>query len=294
MLRTYLAGLTGMLAAVLLPLSLLSVWVHDVVSDTDTYVETVTPLADDEVVQAAAVTELEREVMQLLGTTGTAVPGVERLVRLAIQRVVESPAFRTSWSRANRVAHQQVVAVLEGRGRATLDEQGRVTIELDPVFGALAQNLADAGLPGADRFATLHASIAVMDADQLARARRAYRVLDALGVWLPVAWGVAVLLTLFLARRRLTAVAKLAAGSLLALGLLALALVFSRHSLTQDLPQRDVAQAVWDVVVASLWHQLEVCAIVLLVVGLVAAVVAALSGRGGTPYGPPDGVQQYG
>jgi tetrahydromethanopterin S-methyltransferase subunit D len=292
--RSSVAALTGLVAALLLPVSLLSVWVHDVVSDTDTYVETVTPLADDEVVKAAAVTELQREAMQLFGTTGAGLPAVQQLVRAAVERVVESPAFRTAWIQANRVAHDQVVAVLEGKGQANLDDRGLVTIDLEPVFHAVAQNLADAGVPGADRIASLHASIAVMDADQLARARRAYRVLDALGLWLPVAWAVLVALTLVLARRRLAATAKLAVASLLALGLFALALVAARYSVTKDLPQRDVARAVWDVVAASLWRQLEVAAIVLAIVAGVAAVLAALAGRGGTPSDPPDRVQQYG
>ena len=39
-----------------------------------------------------------------------------------------------------------------------------------------------------------------MDADQLAKARRAYDALDTLGFWLPLFWAALVLLTLFLAR----------------------------------------------------------------------------------------------
>ena len=294
MARTFLAGLTGLLAAVLLPLSLLSVWVHNVVADTDRYVETVTPLADDDVVRAAAIAELQREAMELISTTGVTPPGVDRLVRLAVQRVVESPAFRTAWIQANRIAHQQVIAVLEDRSKVTLDEQGRVTIELDTVFSTIAQNLAAVGLVSADHLADLHASIPIMEADQLARVRRAYVVLDSLGTWLPVAWAVLVILTLVLARRRLAAAAKLAVGSLLALGLLALALVFARDTFTEDLPQRDVAQAVWDVIVASLWHQVEAAGVVLVIAAVVTAALAAVAGRGSTPSGPPDGVRQYG
>ena len=66
------ASLAGLLAAVLLPLSIASVWVHGVVSDTDRYVETVTPLADDDVVKAAAVKELQRKALQLVAGTGMA------------------------------------------------------------------------------------------------------------------------------------------------------------------------------------------------------------------------------
>jgi hypothetical protein len=296
MLRSLTAALAGLLAAVLLPLSVLSVWTHEVVSDTDTYVEAVTPLADDDAVKAAAVKELQREALQLAATSGTPLPpGTDRLVHLVVQQVVNSPTFRTAWAQANRSAHEQLIAVLEDRSSARLDDQGRVSIDLGTVFIAIAQNLADQGLVDADRAADIDASFAVMDADQLAKARRAYDTLDTLGFWLPLVWAALVLLTLLLARRRLATIAKLAAGSLLTMGLLALVLLFARDVLTEDLPQRDVAQAVWDVVVASLWRAIEVCAAALVVVALVAAVLAGLRGRMATPPGTdPDGVREYG
>lgn len=287
MVRTALTGLLGLLAAVLLPLSLLSIWVNGVVSDTDTYVDTVAPLADDEVVQAAAVDEIERATVQLIAGSGTAPPGVGILVHAVVTRVVASPAFRTAWVTANRIAHDQVIGVLEGRREVALDDQGRVTIELGGVYAAVADALAAQGLPGARRVAALDASIPVMDADGLARARRGYQLLDALGFWLPFGWMVAVLLTLLLARRRLAASAGLAIGSVLALGVLALGLWVARGVLTRDLPQRGAARQVWDVVTASLWHQLELAAALLAVVALVAALLAAVRGRG-TASGAPD------
>jgi hypothetical protein len=294
-LRSPAAALTGLLAALLLPVSLLSVWVHGVVSDTDKYVETVSPLADDDVVKAAAVNELEREALQLAATTGTPLPpGSEELVHLVVQRVVDSPTFRTAWVQANRAAHEQLVAVLEDRSDARLDDEGRVSIQLATVFGAIAQTLADQGLVDADQAADIDASFAVMDADQLAKARRAYDTLDTLGFWLPLVWAALVLLTLLLARRRLATTAKLAAVSLLTLGLLALVVLFARDALTEDLPQRDVALAVWDVVVASLWRAIEVSAVALVVVALAAAVLAGVLGDRAAPPGTdPDGVRSF-
>ena len=296
MLRSLAGALTGLVAAVLLPLSVLSVWTHEVVSDTDKYVETVTPLADDDVVKAAAVKELEREALQLAATTGTPLPtGTDELVHLVVQQVVDGPTFRTAWVRANRTAHEQLVAVLEDRSNARLDDEGRVTIALGTVFSAIAQNLADQGLVDPDRAADIDASFAVMDADQLAKVRRAYDALDTLGFWLPVVWAALVLLTLLLARRRLAATARLAAASLLTLGVLALVLLFARDVLTEDLPQRDVALAVWDVVVANLWRAIEVCAVAVVVVALVAAVLPKVLGRRTAPPGSdPDGVRSQG
>jgi hypothetical protein len=260
----------------------------------------VTPLADDDVVKAAAVKELDREAMQLVAITGTPLPpGGDRLVHLVVQGVVDSPTFRTAWVQANRSTHEQLVAVLEDRGNVRLDAEAGVTIDLSTVFGTIAQSLAAQGLVDADRAADINASFAVMDADQLAKARRTYDALDTLGFWLPLLWAALVLLTLLLARRRLATTAKLAVVSLLTLGLLALVLLFARDAVTEDLPQRDVALAVWDVVVASLWRELEVCAAALVVVavaaGVLAGVLAGARGRRGSPPGPhPDGAYQTG
>ena len=96
-----------------------------------------------------------------------------------------------------------------------------------------------------------------MDADQLAKARRAYDALDTLGFWLPLAWTALVLLTLLLARRRLAGHRE--AGDRLARGPGAARprSLFARDTLTEDLPQRDVALAVWDVVIADLRRAVE-------------------------------------
>ena len=294
MLRALASLLAGLLAAVLLPASLLSVWVDGVVSDTGRYVETVAPLADDDVVKTAAVEQLDREALQLLvGAGGTLPAGGETLVHLVVSRVVDSPAFRTVWVQANRAAHDQLVAVLEHRSDVVLDRDGRVSIDLNPVLATIATNLAAQGLTVPDP-STVDASFPVMSAHQLAKARRAYDIVETLGFWLPVAWLTLVALTLLLARRRLAATARLAVVSLLALGLLAVALSFARDAVSENLTQPDVARAVWDVVVASLWHELELCAGVLVVVALVTAVLSAVLptvlGRARTPSGAsPDG-----
>lgn len=295
MLRSLVALLCGVLAALLLPVSLLSVWVHGVVSDTDTYVDTVTPLADDETVKAAAVKELERETMQVAATSGVALPpGTQELVHLVVQTVVDGPTFRAAWVQANRTAHEQLVAVLEDRSGAQLDAQGRVTIDLNPVFQDVALSLAAQGLPVTDPSA-IDASFPVLDADQVSKAQRSYDTLNTLGFWLPVVWAALVALTLLAARRRLSTIAKLAVASLVTLGLLALVLVFARDALTEDLPQRDVALAVWDVVVESLWRAVKVGAVAAAVVALAAVVAAGVLNRRAAPSGTdPDDARSYG
>jgi hypothetical protein len=280
--RTVTAALTGLLAAILLPLSVLAVWVDQVVTDTDRYVATVARLADDEVVKAAAAKELERETLALVAATGSRLASTgaaRRLVNVVVQRAIDSPTFRATWVQANRTAHEQLIAVLEDRSNVELDDQGRVTIELGTILTTIAQDLASRGLLDADQVPDVQASIPVMEADQLAQLRRAYNLLQTLGFWLPVFWAASVLCALLLARRRLAAASKLAIASLLMLGVLAVGLVFARDSVTEDLPDPEVAQAVWDVVVASLWRAIEVIAVVLAVVALVTGLLGRRRGQ---------------
>ena len=283
MVRTTAAALTGLLAAALLPVSIVSVWVDRVVSDTERYVDTVSPLADDDVVKEAAVTELEREALRLVASSRLPVPaGAADLVRPVVQRAVDSETFRTAWREANRSAHRQLVAVLEDRDGAALDEQGRVVIDLGSVLDTIAQDLARLSLVDPARLPPIRASFAVMDADELARARRAYDATQTLGFWLPVTCAALALVTLLLARRRLATAARLALAALVLVGVLALLLWLARDAVTADLPQRDVARAVWDVVVAGLWRTIWVAAAIL----AVATVVAGVAGRAWTRTQP--------
>jgi hypothetical protein len=53
--RCTVSTVLAVLACVLVPVALLTVWVHDIVLDTDRYVATVAPLAKEPAVQDAAV-----------------------------------------------------------------------------------------------------------------------------------------------------------------------------------------------------------------------------------------------
>lgn len=67
--RSALAGLCGLAAAVLLPLALVSVWLHTVVTDAEDYLARVDPLAAEQRVQEAVEDVLVEGVLQRVDVT---------------------------------------------------------------------------------------------------------------------------------------------------------------------------------------------------------------------------------
>jgi hypothetical protein len=290
--RRFTAGLAAVLATLLLPLALLSGWVAGVVTDTDRYVATVAPLATDPVVKRAAIRALDREAMRVVDRTAgrsdleryleaagygdlvvsgsaaissAARDQVAAVVHLAVRSGVESPAFARAWRAANRSAHEELVAVLEGDDRL-VSRDGRVSIELGTVLDTITASLVDQGLVPAGVVPEVRTSFNLVRATDLRKARAAYAMLDAAGFWLPLIWLVSVLLAVVASTGRRRTLRRLAVGSLVGVLCLAAAVALLRHVLTGRSPDPEVTGAVWDVVTAGLTRS---C----LVAGAVAAVV---------------------
>ena len=131
-----------LVAAVLAPASIVARWAHDEVADTDRYVATVAPLAEDPAVQKAVVDRVTSELFARIdvkavtdeavaaladqglpprvavGLNALSAPlasGIESFIRDQITKLVGSDVFAAAWVQANREAHAQMVAVLSGR-----------------------------------------------------------------------------------------------------------------------------------------------------------------------------------
>src|SRR4051794_3669023 len=160
------------LLAVVAPLAVVATWAHDQVSDTDRWVATVAPLADEPAVQDAVSARLTQEIVSRidvraitteavdaleergLPTTvatnlralGTPLAqGVESFVAERVDNLVQSDEFADAWTAANREAHTQMVAVLTGETGGAVEVQGNQG-QLNPP-GPLAATQAQAGAP---------------------------------------------------------------------------------------------------------------------------------------------------
>jgi hypothetical protein len=139
------------LAIALFAVAVPATWARRTLLDTDRYVDTVAPLAQDPAVQeylARTTTEqlfaalhveerlaesLQRRDPRLAFLAAPIANGVESFVQERLQQVFASQAFATSWEEANRFAHAQLIAALEGGGETVQVQQGKVVLNLLPL-----------------------------------------------------------------------------------------------------------------------------------------------------------------
>ncbi|CAM3321263.1 hypothetical protein NODU109028_11395 [Nocardioides dubius] len=256
--------LLALVTCLVLPVAVAATWFNTVAKDTDRYVETVAPLADDPAVTTAAATRLTAATLLAIGPPLADRPAVRTSVRRAVASVVGSSQFPPVWSRANEVAHRQVVRIMDG-DRIVAGSQ--MQVDLAPLADELTAALASEGLTSRIDLASRDLTIEVAGTEELQQAQSAWRLLGVAGFWLPVAWLLLVAITLVTARRRLSALGLLAVGSLLGLAALWAGLAVARELVADNSGELPVA--VWDVVLEGL-HQ------AILIGGAVAGVVLLL------------------
>jgi hypothetical protein len=304
------ATLLIVIGCILAPLSVVSVWTKNLVTDTDRYVTTVAPLANDPAIQSAVADKITAEIfthLDVAAITNQAVDalaerglpplvatqlhalsqplssGVEGFVRTEVGKVVASDAFAGAWITANRAAHQALVAALTGDTREGITiENDTVSINLGPIIAEVKQRLIDRGFGLASRIPNVNPSFVLVQSDYIAQARGAFNLLNAIGNWLPVVAVFFLAIGIYVAkghRRALMGVGLGLAGGMLALGLgLALFRTIYLNELPLGVLTRDAAAAFYDTLVRFLRLGLRT----VLVFGLVIALAGFFTGRSTT------------
>ncbi|WP_208028088.1 hypothetical protein [Rhabdothermincola sediminis] len=189
--------------SLLAPISVLAVWTRNQIADTDRYVRTVAPLASDPAIQAVVADRITQalfaqvDVPRLVAESlperaqflaGPLTSAIEQTVRQAVEGVLASEQFELVWVQANRFAHDQLVAVLTGRGSAALQARdGAVSVDLSGILNEVNRRLQAAGI---DLFASVRLpddalTIEVFRSDDIARAQLAFDTFDKVANVLP-------------------------------------------------------------------------------------------------------------
>jgi hypothetical protein len=298
------AGVLLALVALLAPLAIVATWVHDEISDTDRYVETVTPLAADPAVQnavAARVTDaiftrldvraVTQEAVDALEDQGlppraTAslsalvtpmVNGVHGFVEDAVNRLISSDEFQQAWVAANREAHAQLVAVMTGKTGDVIQVEGNtVSVNLAAVIGAVKTRLENAGFALAGRIPEVNAQFTILESADITRAQTAFRTISALARALPIVALLLLAAAVALApsrRKALVIGGFVVAASMVLLGLAlnAFRIVYLDAVPPERLPPA-AAAAIYDQLVGFIRLNLRAVLVVFLAVALIAWV----------------------
>ncbi|MCX4665460.1 hypothetical protein OG453_02015 [Streptomyces sp. NBC_01381] len=296
------------LACILVPLSVLTVWVHDIVLDTDRYVETVEPLASDPAIEDAAHNRIVQAVdVRVDGKRATAdiaawlesqglppraaqavkglAPQLDAAVTGAADKVatrfVESDRFEKVWTTANREAHSALVHALTGKGRGSVGvDDGTVTLDVGAAVEEVKKDLVDAGVTPAEHIPDVNKKMVLIQSDKLKSVQSAGHALDVAGTWLPALTVVIGAAGVFLAYRRRRALAKTALGAAVACLIVAIVLVVARRYYLDHLPPQVQSEAAAAAIFDHLLHFLRVTLRTVIVLGVIIALGAYFVGPG--------------
>ncbi|WP_433505799.1 hypothetical protein ACQP04_04465 [Pseudonocardia halophobica] len=291
------------LGLLLVPVSVLAVWTHNQLADTDRFVATVGPVLQDPAVQTVVSDRVTAEIFaqvdvqqlanqavdalaaqglpapiadRLHGLTGPLADGTRSFVGDKVHEVVASPAFVAAAQQALTLSHQQMAAVLEGQSSAIGIQGGKVVLDLYPFIEAAKQRLVASGFELAARIPAIHPTIDLFPASTLIRAQTLYHLLDVTATWLP--WVTLALLIggVLLARRRRRATMVVGIGVMATMFVLALALFAVRGLVVGGVAESSAAavSSAFDIVVRFVRAALRT----LFVIGLVVTLAAWVTG----------------
>lgn len=292
--RTALAITLVVLGALLAPLSVIAVWARGTVSNTDQYVATVAPLATNPAIQATVSTRVTDAIYNRLDVPAVvagALPpkaqvltepisnGVKNFIGTVTSRVVRSPRFAAFWEQANRAAHAQLVAALEGRSSAGVSvSNDKVTLDLAQLVDHVKARLSAAGLTVVDKIPTssIRGTVTLFQSNQVGQIQGAYSALQKVGIWTPVIAAALLVAGVLLAPRRRRATAWAAFGVLVTVLLCTIAFFVVRHYYLANLPpqvtSRAAASAAFDITTRFLRQSARALAALAVVVWVVAFV----------------------
>jgi len=298
--------------------STVAVWTHRTLLDTENWVETVGPVAKDPAVQEALAQFLTTQAMNTIDTQailGEALPpkvsflatplstAIRNFVYDVVLRLLQSDQFERLWIAINTYGHRAVVSFLRGDSRLVQAEQGVVILNLVPILARALQRVQERvpGLLGGKTVPEItydmpvqeqqqllqsvvsrqlppdFATFELFKSDQLAVVQRGIVLFDRV-VWvLPVVTLSLMAAAIVLSVRRWRTVLQIGIGVALGLGLALGAIAAVKNQVLEmiiDPTNREAARNT----LAEIIQSFQTIARVLIVVGLLLAVAAFVSG----------------
>jgi hypothetical protein len=289
-------------ATVLAFLAIFTSWIDRQLLDTNEWVDTSGRLLEDKQISDAVATYavdqlyanvdvarlLKRRLPDGLDQFASpAAAGVRELATRGTKRAFQSTRVQNLWKDANRVAHTQLVAILEDKSAAISSQNGRVVLDLQPIIYQLSDRLGfkkqvvqaiNKG-EASGRLKPGFGQLEIADSKQLDTAQTVTKILNGLAWLFTIGTLVLFALAVWLARGRRWMVVLGYGLGLIASGLAAIAIRTALEgpivdSLAKTEEAKVPAEHAWDIG-TSLLHSIASSVIVLGVLVVVASFLAS-------------------
>lgn len=303
--RGVVASVLIVLAALLTPVAIVSGWARVLLSDTNAFVATYSPLIQNPRVQAYVTDQIVDAIDARIDIDGTvnevfdglgevvqrptvklaleslrqpAADGVRSTIRQVADKVVTSDAFAQVWQESLRLSHSEAISALSGdNSTVTITDQG-LGLRLAPLIAKVKDVLTEQGFAFAARIPAIDRTIVLVHSDSLIQVQLGYRAALATGYWLGV-----VVLVLFVAgvlvslRKWLAtiwAAVGLGLGAALVLGGVGIGRVVAQASIPTSVMPNDVLLIFFDTVSEAI-NDLAAATVLLAIIVAVVAWLAA-------------------
>ncbi|WP_442575287.1 hypothetical protein ACSBPH_15900 [Microbacterium sp. F51-2R] len=307
--RAFASALLIVIAALLVPVSIVTAWARAELVDEEQFVNTLAPLADDPAVQSMIVdetmdainakvdfTQLTTNVFDGISQLGLppraqsalellkapAAQGLENLVDTAVTRVVQSDQFADVWGTATRAAHRALTtaATSDGGGLVVMTDEG-VGIQLGAIVDRVKQNLVDRGIGVAQIIPAVDKVVIIGTGETLVTIRTVYALASTLGWWLPLITLALFALGILIARKRSVAIIGTGIGFAAGGGALALGFAIGYPFIGQVAAQLDLSVAGLEVIYSGVIDSMRQTAAVVALLGVFIAVLGWFMGGSG-------------
>ena len=261
--RSIVAVVFFVIAALLLPLGLTAYWGQRTLTDTQRYIETVTPLSSDPAIQDSVATIVSDQVtssIDLSAALGSVLPpagqalvgpltsALENLLDRAVLKVMQSAAFQKAWVVFNTAAQKSLVTLLEGKpeGPLQVDTNGTVLLDTTALYQAVRQQMIDDGVSFASKLPETppkDKQVVLLQSDQLAQAQSIYAITHPVSTWTLWVAIALFILAILLARRRARMVLAVGIAVLVGAVLLRVGLTVGENQVQLALQNTPLAQA---------------------------------------------------
>jgi hypothetical protein len=217
MARRIIAALLIILASLLAPFAVGALWAERTITEADTFVETLAPLADDPAVQQTVATEVSTAIIdavdartrvtqalsQLNGPLAEVRPdsaiaeaissGINGAIESGVTSYTQSDRFGDGWLAISSLLQEQFVKVLnrDTSDAAVTLQEGQIILDTKVAVEKVTTELAARGVPFVDSLEVPGREVVLADTPNLQTAASALRIFLPVASWL---WAVVLIM----------------------------------------------------------------------------------------------------